>query len=122
MTLNSMISDLYKSAKPEVGTPATFLSFTDRNPGTVSEIISPKTIRVEHCDHTAVPKEGGYQYGEDIPQIFNPRTVEEMTKDPQGNIYTLRKNGKWVMKGCSMYQSGLSVMLGDRDYYYDPSF
>lgn len=121
--MNSIISDIYKSIKPEVGTPATFLSFTDRNPGTVSEIISPKSIRVEHCDHKAVPKEGGYEYGVDIPQIFSPRTVEDMKANPgEGNIYTLRKNGKWVLKGCPMDQTGLSVMIGHRDYYYDTSF
>ena len=124
MTFNNMISDSYKSAEPQIGMGATFLSFTDRNPGTITEIISPKQIRIERCDHEAVPKEGGYVFGENIPQIFKPRTVEEIEadKEPRGEIYSLRRNGKWIIKGASLHQSGLSAMIGERDYYYDPHF
>ena len=120
LTTNGMISDSFRSAKPTVGMPATFLSFTDRHAGTVSEIISPKKIRVERCDYKVTNEVKNY--GDNVEYEYLPRSVEELNEKPEGSIYTLRKNGKWIMQGASMDQTGLSVMLGAREEYYDPHF
>lgn len=118
---NQFIADM-KSAEPKVGMEATFLSFSDRKPGTVSEIIGKKTIRVEHCDYEIIKGDKPLPYGTQPNIEFKPRTIEEITAEPKGQIYTLRKNGRWVLQGCSMNQTGCTVMLGKRDYYYDFSF
>lgn len=123
--MNQIISEVYASSKPEVGTPATFMGYSDRNPGTVARVISPKQIVVIPCTYKAVG--GPYNYGDDIEYEYFPQTNDELQKLSddlnlhQERIYTLRKNGKWVMKGCDMNQ-GMSVLIGTRGKYYDPHF
>lgn len=118
---NQFIAQM-QSQKPEVGMAATFLSFSDRNPGTVSEIISSKKIRVEGCNYEIIKGDKELPYGTQPNIEFKPRSIEEIKQNPQGRIYTQRKNGRWVLEGCSMNSTVSTVMLGTREYYYDFSF
>jgi hypothetical protein len=38
-----------------------------------------------------------------------------------GDIYTLRKNGRWIKEGCGLWETG-GVHFGKADNYRDPSF
>lgn len=113
---NNMISSAYKSAEPVVGMPATFLSYTDRSPGTVIRIISEKCIEIDDCPCEVIG--GPYEYGDSMEYEYLPK---EITDDSRGTLYTLRKNGDWVRKGTKLGQGGV-VMLGAREKYRDPSF
>lgn len=64
---------------------------------------------------------GPYEYGDHIEYEYFPPSVEELTKDPKGLIYTLRKNGDWCRKGQKMGEGG-TVVLGYMERYWDPSF
>jgi len=66
--MNNYLHQITKSATPEVGTPATFLSYTDRNPGVVTKINSPKNIEIAYVETKTLPnpntKDGSYEMGE----------------------------------------------------------
>lgn len=89
---------------PEVGMGATQLSWSDRDPYTIIEIISKNKIRVQEdrAKHTGEP------YTQDW----------EITQNPEGTIKTLiqTKNG-WKVLGSST-----RFIIGVRDKYFDYEF
>lgn len=107
------------SATPKVGMGATFLSWTDRNPGTVVSYDDKKKIvgithdtavRVDNC---GMSESQEYEY----------------TSNPDGHVYYFKqdKNGSWV--GCSWNEdtkrwnkNHKQVIIGHREKYYDFSF
>jgi len=114
--MNKIIQSVHAAIKPEVAMPATFLSYSDRNPGTVIRIISDKCIEVETCDWKVVG--GPYEIGEERKYKYFPNKITEKSN---GRLFTLRKNGKWIEKGSAM-NTGTAIMLGTRERYQDPSF
>lgn len=89
---------------PEVGMGATELSWSDRNPYTIIEIISKNRIKVQ---------------SDNAKHIGEPYTQDwEITPNPNGQIETLiqTKNGWKVLKGCTKF------IIGTRQKYYDYSF
>jgi hypothetical protein len=118
--MNSIIHQITKSATPKIGTPATFLSFSDRNPGVVVKINSPKSIDIAHVDTIVKPnpnsKDGSYPYGAHIEYEY------KIDLSVPGTTYTLRKNGNWQMKGCALRSGCGKVVLGYMEKYFDPSF
>lgn len=109
----NMFTAQIKSKQPEVGDPCTMLMYSDRDPGTIKEISkSGKTIIVAADDWVRIDKLGmsdcqEYEYTTNL----NNATYE----------YTLRKNGRWVRKGCNMWNS-MSLIIGFRERYYDFTF
>lgn len=89
---------------PEVGMGATELSWSDRNPYTIIEIISKNKIKVQRDDAKLI--------GEPYTQDW------EITPNPNGEIETLiqTKKGWKVLKGCTRF------IIGRREKYFDYEF
>jgi hypothetical protein len=108
--------------KPVVGMGVTFLSWTDRNPGTITEVIEIG---------------GSKRYLYEIKVVGDTVTWDE-EKNPvfgpglqgfgQACIYKSKKaSGEWVEmqrseKGNLVESKGRGLRIGKRDYYRDPSF
>ena len=97
---------------PEVGMGATLRVGSDCYPHTIVEILSTKAIEIQR-DHSVMAPEGNY-FGD---QVWN------ITSDPDGvtEVYTLRRNGKWHLKGQPMTNYG-GLRIGNRRRYEDPHF
>ena len=107
--MNRIMEDT--AGKPEVGMGATEIMWSDRHAGTISRIISPKSIAWKqdratgHGDGRTEPRTYTYERDDDCPET----------------IFTQRKNGRWVRKGESL-DTGSGLLIGIRNEYYDPSF
>jgi hypothetical protein len=101
-----------QQVSPEVGMGATRLSYTDRHAYTVIKVINPKMIVVQRDIATRTDKNG-----------MSESQTYEYAADPEGStdIVTLRKNGRWVVRGESAKQ-GTSFLIGFRKQYHDYSF
>lgn len=98
---------------PEVGMGVTFLSYTDRSPGTIASVSkSGKTITVRPDAYRRTDSNG---MSESQTYEFTPQP------DAPESTYTLRKNGSWVREGQPM-KGGSRIAIGYRDAYYDFSF
>lgn len=97
---------------PEVGMGATILYYTDRKAATVVVVYSPKLIQVRTDKAIRTDKNG-----------MSDSQSYDYQPDPDGvhHWFSLRKNGKWVMKGESM-TNGTPLALGFRREYHDYSF
>lgn len=112
----SLTNHLYSReppVKPEIGMGATMLGWSDRHACTITAISpSGKSIEVKQDIATRIDKNGMSE-------------LQEYSYEPDPNTkpvtFTLRKNGKWVLKGSSM-NAGTHLLVGKRDQYYDYSF
>lgn len=98
---------------PQVGDGATVYYWSDSHAGTVVSVsASGKQIVVQR--DTAIRTDNNGQSGS---QSY------DYERDPQGVLQTfsLRKNGRWIEKGCDL-QNGLMCSIGNRHEYYDFSF
>jgi len=106
-------SDYSKAPVPEVGMGATILCWSDRHAATIVKVYTPKKIGIKQDKATRVDKNGmtdSGQHYEYSPVDSNPEEV-----------YTLRKNGRWVKQGETATGGG-NLAIGYRDEYYDYSF
>jgi phage gp46-like protein len=97
--------------KPTVGEGATISLWADSHPQTIIEVSSDlKTVTVQQDSAKVDPNAKPYA---------NKWIVE---KDPQGQVqvFTLRKNGRYVRKGESL--NGQALSLGGRHKYYSYEF
>lgn len=100
---------------PEPGTVGTLYVGSDRYPMLVTAKITEKRIRVAHMSHE------DYQYIE-AGSYTGIDLIQSGTYDPDKcTIYTKRKNGYWYPMGASSKHTG-ALILGEADYYQDPSF
>lgn len=90
---------------------ATLCGWSDRHAATIVEVRNEKTIVVQR-DNAKVVK-GSIHDGSAEYEFSSNTEAGKM-------IYTLRKNGRWVLKGDSLNGSGVGV--GFRCEYYDPHF
>jgi len=98
---------------PVIGMGATAGYGSDSYPYTVIAIsANGKTITVQADDHKPAP---GHHYINNQVYTYSP--------NPEGEtkVFTLRDNGRWVLKGEGK-KNGLRLGLGHRRYYQDPSF
>lgn len=98
--------------KPSVGMGATVCYMTDRHAGTVVAVsTSGREVTVQRDRARLTNKDGIYGNQE-----------YEYSPNPEGSkdVFTLRKNGRYYRKGEPI--GGLTVHLGARREYYDPSF
>lgn len=110
---NRYLADCSGNVKPEVGMPATLLYWSDRKPATVIRVSrSGREVAIQRDRATRIDDNG-----------MSEGQVYEFQRDPGGliEVFTLRKNGRWVEKGMRMGQ-GLRLGLGYREEYYDYSF
>lgn len=108
-----------------VGLCGTEFCGSDRWPMVITEIISPKCVRVasmtdDDYNSNRPHDEYGNEFLYDMSayvRVNNKRTKIE----PKGNIYKLRKNGRWLKEGANLWSTG-AVHFGEADEYRDPSF
>lgn len=100
-------------AFPTVGQGATILHWTDRSPATVVAVSKDgKTVTVQDDNYKRTDSNG---MSECQDYEFSPNPVGGLT------TFTLRRNGRWVVKGSGM-NDGNRLSLGERDCYHDFSF
>lgn len=111
----SLINNIYANSiypKPEVGMGATKLMYTDRAAFTIIAVRNDKTIEVQQDIATRTDSNG-----------MSESQSYDFTPDPNGAKYivTLRKNGRWVVKGDGA-KNGTAFAIGARNQYHDYSF
>jgi hypothetical protein len=110
----SLMNNIAANSKypdPVVGMGATRLSWTDRDPFTIVEVIDARTIVVQEDEARRIDRNG-----------MSECQTYEFTPDPDARRVTLtfRKNGRWVEKGSPM--GGTPYAVGHREKYHDYSF
>lgn len=108
-----------KPVKPEIGMGATFLSWTDRNPGTVvSYDPKKKIVGITYDNAVRTDNYGMSEYQE-----------YEFTSVPDGYVHYFKKDkiGNWVgiswNKDTKRWNKNHKrVIIGIRDKYHDFSF
>lgn len=91
----------------------------------ITEIISPKAVRIADMndndyDNNRLVDENGNEYLKDMKNYA--RVNKERTSIvPTGVIFKLRKNGRWIQEGNSLWATG-GVHFGKAEEYRDPSF
>lgn len=100
---------------------------SDRYAVVITEVISPKCVRVSHMDHVdyegnRLIDENGNEYLPDIPMGKYCKLNEDRTKFvSMGDIFKLRKNGRWIKEGNDLWSTG-AVHFSQANEYRDPSF
>lgn len=90
--------------EPKVGDGATIVLWSDRQPATITEVLSPTHIVIREDRVTRWERDG---------------SAYEMTRAYGGPIHVRRgKDGRWAISG----QRSVTVMLGVRDAYRDSTF
>lgn len=97
--------------EPVVGMGATLSVGSDAYPYTVIEVRSKTTLVARRDNYRRIDKNG---YGGNQEYEFTPNP----TATPE--IFTFRRNGRWIRKGSSM--RGSPLRLGKRNAYSDPHF
>ena len=98
-------------AKVEVGTPATENLYIDHRAKTVVEVISPTKIVVAENETKCIDYYAGeYEVLDEIAEYMSKET------------FTLRKGGTWVQEGQPKKSGSVTLTLGFRRHYIDPSF
>ena len=93
----------------EEGMGATMNLWSDRIAMTVTKVISPKKIEVR--ENNTVCKDWYASAYDILPELVGGVTV-----------FTLRKNGTWVQEGQPKKFGSVTLTLGFRHHYIDPSF
>ena len=109
------------------GMGATMYVGSDRYAMVVTEVISPKKVKVAHLKDSHMDKLILKDGIHNLPEEYL-KEYENLTKDKFGcgsyyasDVYTLRKNGRWMKAGEGMWGTG-SIHIGYADNYRDPSF
>jgi len=110
-----------------VGLAGTMFVGSDRYAVVITEVISPKEVRVanmidEDYNSNIMIDGNTMEYIAPHNMIKYARVNAEGTSFiATGDIYKLRKNGRWVEKGHGLWETG-AVHFGHADEYRDPSF
>ena len=110
-----------------VGLCGTMFVGSDRYPIVITEVISQKEVRVE--DMHDIDYSNNMRKDDNDNDYLTNDTMRNYAKvNPDrtgfvsiGDIYKLRKNGRWIKKGHGLWETG-AVHFGCADEYRDPSF
>lgn len=105
---DARIGKAIRAIVPKVGLPGTIVYWSDYRAVTVTRIISDRKIAVRHNETKCKDYYAG-DY-EILPELEGGE-----------DIFTKRKNGKWVMEGHAV-NDGCVLMLHYQRHYIDPSF
>lgn len=108
--------------EPTVGMAATFLSYSDRSPGTIVDVTETRgvTFIKVQGDHARVIKGSTHDSSAEY----------EFTRDTNAGTLTFRRNPDGIWQ-CVVFneetnrwnkRESPSLRIGERDCYYDPSF
>jgi len=113
---NSILANIKNMPTPIKGMGVTILSFSDREAGTIQHVsASGKMIRVTYDISTRIDTNG-------ISDVQEYTHTENPTDDPdQHCVFTLRSNGRYVIRGGNMFHGRL-LIVGSKDKYFDPHF
>lgn len=105
--------DAWKRIEPvvEVGMGATMNLWSDRRAMTVTKVFSPKKIEVTENETKCID-----YYASDY------EILDTLCRYRNKTIFTLRKNGTWVQEGQPKKYGSVTLTLGFRHHYIDPSF
>ena len=96
--------------KVEEGMGATMNLWSDRRAMTVTKVISPKKIEVIENDTKCLDY-----------YASNYEILDTLTNNA-AHTFTLRKNGTWVEEGQPKKFGSVTLTLGFRHHFIDPSF
>lgn len=121
------VMNCHKSVSEElyVGLCGTLFCGSDRYPVVITEVLSPKCVRVSHLENfdyenNLMSDDNGNEFIQKMNSYI--RINDEKTKiEGVGSIYKLRKNNRWIREGQDLWSTG-AVHFGKADYYLDPSF
>ena len=125
--VNEFLNGKMNITNPKVGMCATMFCGSDRWPMVVTEVISPTQIRVDDMDRNDYDDEPiTDDNGVDWLPNHRMSKYTKVNKDKTGfvstgNIYTFRKNQRWMKKGEDAWGTG-AIMIGKADLYRDPNF
>lgn len=108
-----------------VGLCGTQFVGSDRYAVVITEVISPKCVRVAHMlnydyNNSRAQDENGNESITNMNGYI--KLNENRTKiEARGDIFKLRKNNRWIREGQSLWSTGV-VHFGAADEYRDPSF
>jgi len=120
-SLINHIASGYRQQKPEVGMGVTMLMWTDREPGTITEILQDgKVIVVVEDDYKLI--DGSFSSEHQVYE-FTPGNGE-------GQLFKIDRNGSWryarvdEKTGRIKFSSpaGNNLIIGHRQKYRDPCF
>ena len=100
---------------------------SDRYAIVITEIISPKCVRVtrvhdaDYSNNIKQDKDGNDYLEASIMKNYITIDDERISFKPSGKLFKLRKNGRWIQEGNGLWTTG-SVHFGEADEYLDPSF
>ena len=91
----------------------------------ITEIISPKAVRIAGMNdndyaNNRLVDENGNEYLKDMKN-YAQVNKERTSIIPIGKVFKLRKNGRWIQEGNSLWATG-GVHFGKAEEYRDPSF
>lgn len=98
---------------PEIGMGATMPVGSDRYPYTIISVSENKKTIVAQRDNYTATKDSDYYSNQKYTYASNPNAELE--------IFTLRKNGAYVLDGENLHR-GMRLWIGERRAYSDPSF
>lgn len=107
--------------EPEEGIGATIGWNGDAYPYTihkVSEDLKTLWASEDQFKYTGTP----LQWGEEYLRSYMNFTNNNEDKPDQWTRYTLRKNGRYVKKGCDLNDVWGTLWIGQRDYRQSPEF
>ena len=117
----SQKNDLY------IGLCGTQFVGSDRYAVVITELISPKCVRVAHIrdvdyQHNIKQDKDGNDYLEaSIMENYIDIDDKRISFKPSGKLFKLRKNGRWIQEGNSLHSTG-GIHFGEAEEYRDPSF
>lgn len=112
-SLNNLMLSNAESNTPEVGMGATQVWWTDRKAFTIVKVSADgKTVWATR-DIVTRTDAGGPNNAQ--------RYEFETDWDGETDVYTLRKDGRWIRKGMSM-KNGQVLSIGVRREFYDYGF
>ena len=131
--VNEVMNAKMSFTNPVVGLLGTMFVGTDRYAVMISEVINKKTVKVVKIFDEEWLKENTNTIAEDMPDFITPyRAARYLAEngdfdvvdgkwEVKGTTYTLRKNGRWMPAGDSMWGT-CSIHFGKADPYMDPNF
>ena len=105
--------EVFEKSNPvlKVGLGATMNLWSDRRAMTIVEVVSPKKIIVQENETKCLDYYAGkYEVLDSIADYMGKHT------------FTLRKNGTWVEEGQPKKFGSVTLTVGFRRHYIDPSF
>ena len=113
--MNFAMSGMIGMPEPEVGMGVTVLSWTDRRPATIVEVVKRKNGKVAAIviqeDNAKRVDENGFSESQEYEYSQNPEAAKE--------TFELRRNGAWAKAGD---EAKNRLVIGRREKYHDFTF